>query len=1609
MPNMYLLFISYFFKISYDCLYLSMTIPLNKSIYFLFISLFSFTSLSFSKVETDSIKIDRFERHIKSLDYISRKTSDKKQYLNLAKSYCDSILLLDSDNAFAKKFKDKIELTLIANGFNMNHRVQLFELFNGFPEYMAFADDPIEYAYDDAIASLLQSKEIDYQKGPIGDARFPSIIVRENCDDEMFEIANQIIIQNSSHYIIPLHQLESILGVDNASNLINGEVDEKYLELILKDLNAETIGVFTLNDLDVIENSIWYVQSSFYAFKLNSGFTQTIFTRGFNHDKRNTNIALIFLSLLGSLVLISLISFLDQYKKIMRTIADEILVTEKIKKFLELFVNKIGRVFTYFIIPLIFSFLMIYAVSNIIPEPESDIREATSRIWLLTLTLGMSLFPTLVNLIIVNRLDLDGFHIDKGYRLFFNTSLYTTYFPIFVFYIIKFETFPVLEHFLLIIVTFAIAWLLARSYYQFTSITIHKNLKIQAGIGLIFGIISLVALNFFILSDLSYISLTYGFIIALVFSTLHSLIDKKIKQKNSEKEKQSSDQSLIKSDIYLNEVFDPVKNIYEKIKLGMKNDDLDIMILPAPMGVGKTASLLKAGDLFKENDEWDVYYGDCDEIQDESAKSFEPFLEAFGKKLNISQFSNRGEQIDKLKDSAIAAGSAVGVNTDILTDYERDNQKSMTETCIEIIDRLEEEGKKSVFILEDLHFIDPETYSFLKHFITIINNNPFLRKSICIVLSLRNGENELYRGINEKTLRKDLAEINKAEDSPVIPETLYEYKDVNLRDFVKHLSNQDNSFKIQSYTLNQINDLFNNKLKQNTDLFVLTPLYIKKTIEGWIEDGILKFSPDGYLLTRTLSDNDLPNSDEVDKYYHSIFESYDEKWQRLLESAAIIGNRFDAEILAKVWGYELLDILSFLEKAVNDDLLEDLSHEDNMYKFEDKRIVSAIKSYFKTYKNKKEQFIIKDKNGLQIEESESKIKEFEKKFNLSRGKSQFKKLLSNEGYNLIRKPESDKQIVIEYNKRYVAFQQNIIDNPSFYSVEDLLRVTRRLSTLIAGSQYRSQFYNLIREISIRFIISGEFNKLDAFSKFLFGKGILNISTILNVLSVVANKDSDKEVSTKKIKEILCGDIHGELSKVIYNSKNELINISNNDFERELIFITCLYYNENLDESILKKGDFEFLIGLENEWSEMVLFNLRLLINHSIFTPIHLNYSKLFRSYDDLLKSLKKSKDYKFYSHKIATLKLSHKAYYFSQESVEYLWSEQYSKPQIENVKKEFDSLYNKLIRYNDLKLIFEFLIEYIRFVSNRLSKKLDAIELFLKTIPLFENNSKYKREEIVLKMQMIRLHCGDVFVSKYRDIAKDNYETVNSYFERRFNKKTKNEFVDTILDYKIEYMKAAQNYKQLKKLAKYVLDRESLNYGENSFNYATACFDYAHALRFNGDGKGFIKWYEKNISIRKKLYSKEELSNLKVTYHNFVYKLIELAPKEKDKILKYSKDAIGYANPDEIKYWKFLRGHAIAQSHVGNNLEGINFFKKSLECLENKDFENKEYHISNLNLHLAITNSKVNLKKSIPMIKKALKEADNPAVLSMDQINKSGVFQNRELIEIANKILKDNK
>ena len=206
-----------------------------------------------------------------------------------------------------------------------------------------------------------------------------------------------------------------------------------------------------------------------------------------------------------------------------------------------------------------------------------------------------------------------------------------------------------------------------------------------------------------------------------------------------------------------------------------------------------------------------------------------------------------------------------------------------------------------------------------------------------------------------------------------------------------------------------------------------------------------------------------------------------------------------------------------------------------------------------------------------------------------------------------------------------------------------------------------------------------------------------------------------------------------------------------------------------------------------------------------------------------------------------------------------------------------------------------------------------------------------------------------------------------------------------------------------------MLNRYKKHEGEESKKYAIACSDYADALNFNGDIKGHIKWMEKSISIKENLRKKTgSILGLKHLYHNLVFKLIQFMPKNYKKILLYSKTALDFADPQVLNYWMSLKGYGIALAHTGNFLESYKDFQKSLDFLQSIEYENKEKLISNIKLNLALVYAKINLKKSLQMLKDAILEAKNPEFLLIHEVKESGKFQNWELISFAEKILKDN-
>ena len=121
------------------------------------------------------------------------------------------------------------------------------------------------------------------------------------------------------------------------------------------------------------------------------------------------------------------------------------------------------------------------------------------------------------------------------------------------------------------------------------------------------------------------------------------------------------------------------------------------------------------------------------------------------------------------------------------------------------------------------------------------------------------------------------------------------------------------------------------------------------------------------------------------------------------------------------------------------------------------------------------------------------------------------------------------------------------------------------------------------------------------------------------------------------------------------------------------------------------------------------------------------------------------------------------------------------------------------------------------------------------------------------------IFCRDVFIKKYKDLAHRYFDDVNSYFTKRFTSKTFNKFIRKFIEFKIIFHKETGNYKEMLQECNNQLQILKKNWGEKKHGYAHACTDYGDALRLSGKGKESIKWYEKRISIQKRIIKRRKI------------------------------------------------------------------------------------------------------------------------------------------------------
>ena len=78
--------------------------------------------------------------------------------------------------------------------------------------------------------------------------------------------------------------------MENSSNLLDGSITEENINKIIDHLQLDRLGIFTVNNIDVINNKDWFVNTDFKTYEKSEGFLESIFAKGYTIDKRDLSL-----------------------------------------------------------------------------------------------------------------------------------------------------------------------------------------------------------------------------------------------------------------------------------------------------------------------------------------------------------------------------------------------------------------------------------------------------------------------------------------------------------------------------------------------------------------------------------------------------------------------------------------------------------------------------------------------------------------------------------------------------------------------------------------------------------------------------------------------------------------------------------------------------------------------------------------------------------------------------------------------------------------------------------------------------------------------------------------------------------------------------------------------------------------------------------------------------------------------------------------------------------------------------------------------------------------------------------------------------------------------
>jgi len=889
-------------------------------IYLIFLNFFcnNLKALEFASTNLDSIL-----NNSNTYYWLARSEYNHPSYLMKANLYLNKaseILHLKKNNLdslsykyYIQKinlFKNEINNALGVSTDNLNGKHSLYQpLFSSSANYEEF-DDPMEIALESSLEKLINTNTISPSK-PLKELMNYATINTYPNDENLTEVAAQLLLSSSNTYVISKHELYDILD-KNTDEYTNTDYKK-----IASHFNVSKLGRFKITQLDKIDK-LSYVHSEFELFTPEGNSSNSVTAaESIIIDKRGVKIKALFDSsliyLIIPLIIILLIYFSHK--------------------------QNIQYIFSFsstLLTSLVFGYLLIYFLGFYAPSPDTFAGSTDSKLWILLTTIFLgginSILSIMMNILIFKR----SFFQDKiASVLFFFGSILGG-----VFALNYYNYFFIEENFSarMLIIQFTV--------FSISSIGISRNYllwdrkkSLKFVLNCILYLIPTIVVYYFTIRDFNFSLLhLFVYITSILPALFSELLQKQFIHRDIISDvSDNNNKSIlerIKYDInsYLRgEKVIPTDSIddYNKIsdfinKSGMVN----ILHFVGPLGIGKT-SFFK--EFIKENSDYN-YYGDFDEPTGEKTQiPYEPFVEAFNESLDgdgIFYAADRyakavvklGEQIESPVSSVLSL-----VNTS-------DKIEAPINEVIFALDsyfikkiKSSSSSKSFIFCLDNFHWIENDINS-KKLFIrlTTLADKYVKMYDVSFSFILLSNEDKIEKELSDKLTN------NKFSYSKITKNSYSYFVGNNFIDdiFKNHIIDYLSRSELKAFFSDGINS---------------SPKYILESIKFLLEEKLLVNEKNVLLLTEENWKDKLPFPNLISDLFDDIIKTLSKNQLRLLEAASFIGYKFDAKTLQSIWKLSRLEILDELRILENMGCVEDISSENDIYKFSSKPLFKKIK------------------------------------------------------------------------------------------------------------------------------------------------------------------------------------------------------------------------------------------------------------------------------------------------------------------------------------------------------------------------------------------------------------------------------------------------------------------------------------------------------------------------------------------------------------------------------------------------------------------------------------------------------------------------------------------